>query len=129
MPVSSKEFPDIQAIIGCGFNLNCVRDSIRTYSQVKTLFQKDKKMETEFAPGFFNSTTKTVLNFKYDPDKCFQEFFYRIDNQSNEGSGCLIVSVDAVYVNIPVYSPFSGKTYTELPCELKNSMKGFFNIK
>ena len=34
-PVSSKEFPDIQATIECGFTLICVHDIIRTCSQTK----------------------------------------------------------------------------------------------
>ena len=33
-PVSSKEFPDIEATIGCGFTLKRVRDMISTYSQM-----------------------------------------------------------------------------------------------
>ena len=32
VPVSSKEFLDIQAAIGCGFTLKRVRDIIRIYS-------------------------------------------------------------------------------------------------
>ena len=32
MPVSSKEFHDIQATIECGFTLKRIRDMIRTYS-------------------------------------------------------------------------------------------------
>ena len=32
VPVSSKEFLDIQAAIGCGFTLKRVRDMIRIYS-------------------------------------------------------------------------------------------------
>ena len=35
MPVSSKEFLDIQANIECGFSLKCIRDMIITYSQYK----------------------------------------------------------------------------------------------
>ena len=35
----------------------------------------------EFAPVYFNSPTKTVINSdKYDPDKSFQEILYRVDN-------------------------------------------------
>ena len=33
-PVSSKEVLDIQATIGCGFTLKCIRDMIRTYNQM-----------------------------------------------------------------------------------------------
>ena len=34
VPVSSKEFLDIQETIEYGFTLECVRDMIRTYSQL-----------------------------------------------------------------------------------------------
>ena len=47
---------------------------------VKVLLSKYKENEiTEFAPGYFNSTTKTVINPKYDLDKCVQEILYRLD--------------------------------------------------
>ena len=54
---------------------------------------------------------------------------YRIDNWVNEGSGWVIESIDAEYVNISVFSPLIGSTYVELPRRLKNSMKGLINIK
>ena len=34
LPVSSKDFPEIQAIIDCRFTLKCVRGMIITYSQI-----------------------------------------------------------------------------------------------
>ena len=45
---------------------------------VKGLLRKDtkkkkKKRDVEFTPIYFNSTTKTVFNVKYDIDKSFQE--------------------------------------------------------
>ena len=39
-------------------------------------------------------------------DKFFQEILYRIDNWINEGSGWVIESIDAEYVNISVFSPY-----------------------
>ena len=39
MPVSSKEFLDIQATIECGFTLKRVRDMIRTYSGMVILLE------------------------------------------------------------------------------------------
>ena len=33
-PASSKEFPDIQETVKCGFTLKRVRDMARTYSQM-----------------------------------------------------------------------------------------------
>ena len=38
-------------------------------------------METEYAPVYFNSATKTLINFdNYGLDKSFQEILYTIDN-------------------------------------------------
>ena len=86
--------------------------------------------DIEYAPVYFNSATKTVINSdKYDLEKSFQEILYRIDNWINEGSGCIIESIGAQYVNISVYSPLIGSTYIELPDKLKNPMKGLINVK
>ena len=83
--------------------------------------------DIEYAPVYFNSATKTVINSdKFDFDKSFQEILYRIDNWINEGSGWIIESIEAQYVNISTYSPLIGSTYIELPNGLKNSM---INIK
>ena len=50
----------------------------------KVLLRKHKiNGDIEFAPVYFNSTTKTVTNSKYDLDKSFQEILYRIDNWNN----------------------------------------------
>ena len=79
--------------------------------------------DTEFAPVYFNSTTKTVINSdKYMLDKSFQEFLYKTDKWNNESSRWVIKSVDKKYENISVFSPLSWSTYIELPCRLQNSM-------
>ena len=41
----------------------------------------------------------------------------------------MIVSVDAEYIKISIYSLLSGSTYIELADELKSSMRGLINIK
>ena len=67
--------------------------------------------DIEYAPVYFNSATKTVVNYdKYDLDKSFQEILYRIDNRINEGFGWIIESIEAQYVNTSVYSPLIGST-------------------
>ena len=97
---------------------------------VKVLLSKQKgDGEIEFAPVYFNSTTKTMINLEYDLDKSSQEILYRIDNWLNEGYGWVIESVDAEYVNIPIFSPLSGSTYIELPRRLRKSIKSLINIK
>ena len=74
------------------------------------------------ASVYFNFAIKTVINSdKYDLDKSFQEILYTIDNWVNEGFGCTIDSIEAQYVNIPIYSPLIGSTYIELPDKLKKS--------
>ena len=84
----------------------------------------------EYAPVYFNSATGKVNNSdKYDLDKFFQEILYRIDNSVNEGSGWIIESVEAQYVNIFIYSPLIRSTYIELHDKLKDPMKGLINIK
>ena len=93
---------------------------------VKALLRKNKQnREIEFALVYFNSTTKTVINFKYDLDKFFKEVLHRIDNLINEGSGWIIESVDAEYVNISAYSPLSRCTFIKLPRELKKLNETF----
>ena len=55
---------------------------------LKVLLSKYKEnKDLEFAPVYFNSTTKTVIIPKYSLDKSFQEDFSRIDNWISEGSG------------------------------------------
>ena len=57
---------------------------------LKVLLSKLKgNGDIEFAPVYFNFTTKTMINSKFDLNKCFQEILYRIDNWINEGSGWL----------------------------------------
>ena len=83
----------------------------------------------ELAPVYFNSTTETVINSEYDLDKSFQEILYRIDNWINQESGWVIESINAEYVNISIFSPLSGSTYTEVHWRLRNSVKRLINVK
>ena len=56
------------------------------------MLRKDNQNgDIEFAPVNFDSTTSTLINFRYDPDKSFQEVLYIVDNWINEGSGWIIV--------------------------------------
>ena len=97
---------------------------------VKFLLSKHKRNGgKEFAPVYFNSATKTVINSEYMLEKSFQKILYRIDNWINEGSGWIIGSIGTEYVNISICSPLSGGTYIKSPNKLRNSMKGLINIK
>ena len=94
------------------------------------LYKHKQNGDIEYAPVYFNSATKTLVNSdKYDLGKHFQEILYRIDNWINEGSSWKIESIEAEHVNISIYNPLRGSTYIELPDKLKNPMKGLINIK
>ena len=85
--------------------------------------------DKEFAPAYFNSATKAVINSEYRLDKSFQEILYRIVNWINVGSGWIFESIEVEYVNISIYSPLSGNTFMKLSNKLKHSMKSLVNIK
>ena len=85
--------------------------------------------EIEFAPVYFNSSAKLVINHRYKLNKSFQEILYRIDAWINEGSGWIIESTDSQYINISAYKPLVGSSFIDLPIELRSSRKGLINIK
>ena len=78
---------------------------------VKTLLKKYKGTEIELSPVYFNSTTKTVINYKLDLEKAFQEILYSIERWVNEGSGWIIESIDSLYIIISTFRPLSGISY------------------
>ena len=53
---------------------------------IKISLKKYKGIEIEFSPVYFNLTTKTMINHKFDLDKSFQDILHRTDNWINEGS-------------------------------------------
>ena len=59
----------------------------------KNLVKRYKQNEVEFSSVYFDSTTKVVINHKFDLDKSFQEFLYRIDNWNNESSKWIVESI------------------------------------
>ena len=54
---------------------------------------KKKNIDREFAPVYFNSATKIVINPKCDLDEYFQGILYRIDNWISERSGWIIETI------------------------------------
>ena len=85
--------------------------------------------EIEFAPVYFNSLTKTVINHKFRLENSFQEILYMIDVWINNGSGWNVESIESQYINISTYRPLSGSFYMDLPVELRSPRKGLINIK
>ena len=78
---------------------------------VKILLKKCRGTEIEFSPVYFNSTTKTVINHKFELDKSFHEILCRVDNWINESFGWIIESVEYQYVNVSTYRPLIGSFY------------------
>ena len=97
---------------------------------VKVLLKKYKlNGEIEFAPVYFNSLTKTVINHKHRLENSFQEILYMIDNWINNGSGWNVESTESQYINISTYRPLSGSFYMELPVQSRSPRKGLIKIK
>ena len=91
---------------------------------VKVLLKKYRSNgEIEFAPVYFNSSTKTVINHRYELDKSFQEILYRIDAWINRGSGWIIELIESQCINISTYRPLVGSSYIDLLIELKHPKK------
>ena len=58
---------------------------------VQVLLKKYKHNgEIEFAPVYFNSSTKTIINNKFKLENPFQEILYRINCWINEGCGWIV---------------------------------------
>ena len=97
---------------------------------VKILLKKYKpNEEIEFAPVYFNSVTKLVINNKFKLEKFFQEILYRLDAGINNGSGWIIESIESQYINISTYKPLLGSSYIKLPTELDHPRKRLINIR
>ena len=82
---------------------------------VKILLKKyNLNEEIEFAPIYFNSVTKTVINHWFRLKNSFQEILYMIDVWINKGSGWNVESIESQYINISTYRPLSGSSYMNL---------------
>ena len=79
--------------------------------------------EIEFAPVYFNSSTKTIINNRYNLDQSFQEILYWIDAWINIGSGWMIESIESKNINISTHRPLVESSYKDLPIELKHPKK------
>ena len=61
---------------------------------VEALLKKCKRNgEIESRSVYFNSASKTVINYKFSLENAFQEILYMIDNWINGGSGWIIESI------------------------------------
>ena len=51
--------------------------------------------EIEFDPVYFNSVTKTVINYRFKLENSFQDILYLIDAWINEESGWTVESIES----------------------------------
>ena len=97
---------------------------------VKVLPKKYKPNgEIEFAPIYFNSVTKLVINHRYKLNKSFQEILYKIDAWINEGSGWIIELIEPQYINISACKPLVESSSIDLAIELRSPRKKLMKIK
>ena len=90
----------------------------------KVLLKKYKlNGEIEFAPVYFNSTTKTVINHRFKLENSFEEILCMIDAWINKGSGWIAESIESQYINISTYRPLSGSSDINLSVQLKSPKK------
>ena len=111
---------------------NDLLDDTKGFKYQKTLkveFKKCKGTGIEFSPVYFNSTTKTVINHKFDLDKSFQEILCRIDNWINESLSWIVESIKSLYINILTFRPLMGSSCMKLPLELKSPKKVLISIE
>ena len=97
---------------------------------LKVLLKKYKlDREIKFEPFYFNSVTKTVTNHRFKLENYFQKILSMVDVCINKWSGWINESIESQYINITTYRPLSGRSYIDLPVELKSPKKELINIK
>ena len=86
-------------------------NSFKYQITLKFVLKKCKSTEIEFAPAYFNSKIKTMINQKFNLENSFQDILYRFDNWINKGSGWIVESIESQYINILTYRPLSGSSH------------------
>ena len=95
---------------------------------VKIFLKNAMARKLNLFPVYFNSTTRTVTNQKFDLDKSIQEILHRTDSWINEESGRIVESIESQYINISTFRPLIWSSRTKLPVKLK-SRKKLLNVK
>ena len=93
---------------------------------------KTGKRVSIYKTAFFNGKAKTITkvdDIEPELNMSRQEILNVIDKWVSEGSAWVIDRIDSHYLNVTLYKPLNGSSYTELPTELRNPKKGLINIK
>ena len=80
---------------------------------LKVSLQRYKNIEIEFAPIYFNSTTKIVINHKFSLENTFREIFTGVisyQDWNNEGSDWIVELIKSQHINISTNRPLSGSS-------------------
>ena len=97
-----------------------------------TIDSKTGKHVSVYKTAFFIGKAKIVTkvdDIEPELSTSRQEIMNAIDKWVSEGSGWVIDRIDSHYINVTLYKPLNGSSYTELPTELRNPKKGLINIK
>ena len=70
-----------------------------------------------------------VTNQRFNLNSAYQELKHRLDIWTGLGSGWIIGSIEAIFIDIANYNPLAVSSYILLPPELNNSKKGLINTK
>ena len=71
----------------------------------------------------------TVINQWFNLNSAYEELKHRLDIWTGESSGWIINRIEDLYIDVANYDPLVGSSYIQLPPELNNPKKVFFNIK
>ena len=105
---------------------------IKFNQTLKVTFWKPQDDGWIYKTAYFNSKPQTVINdinINEALQLTKQQILNLIAQWISEGSGWTIESVNNHYINIVKYKPLKGKSYIQLPQELRNSAKGLINMK
>ena len=97
-----------------------------------TIDSKTGKRVSIYKTAFVNGKAKIVTkvdDLEPELNMYKQEILSTIDKWVSEGLGWVIDRIDNHYINVTLYKPLNGRSYIELPTELRNPKKGSINIK
>ena len=99
---------------------------------LNVIFNKLTDSEMIQKKAYFNSAAQTIINpteISEATESSKQQILNKVSQWVSEGSGWVIQSLDAHYLNIVHYKPMRGSSYIKLPLELRNASKGLINLK
>ena len=101
-------------------------ETLEVTSEKDTIDSKIGKRISIYKTAFLNGKAKTITkvdDIEPELNMSRQEILNVIDKWVSEGSGWVIDRIDSHYLNVTLYKPLNGSSYTELPTELTNSKK------